>query len=172
VRFEIAHDFDVSVRALELAVVSPDLVGAFCAKVRALGVGIEAIQERSRSMRGDVLERVWHYQANVSIPAFARPYVTREMCSWEEHATYALSEHQGLWTIVPNVKPEWRKYVSSSGTYRVDARGDGRCRRVIQGQFELRVGVFRVVAERLVLAEVKKAFGAEAATLADMAILA
>jgi hypothetical protein len=172
VRFEIIHEFDVAASALELAVVSPKLVFEFGAKVRALGVGIETIVERSRSLRDGVLERVWHYQANVALPAFARPYVTREMCSWEEHASYAVAEHAGVWRIVPNVKPEWHKYVSSSGTYRVEAQGDGRCRRVIQGEFELRVGVFRPIAERLILAEVKKAFDAEAATLADMAILA
>jgi hypothetical protein len=171
-RFEIVHEFGVEAGAIERAAVSPRLVDELGAKARQLGVGIEKIVERSRSLRAGVLERVWHYQANVTIPAFARPYVTREMCAWEEHSTYELSKHCGTWRIVPNVKPEWRKYVSSAGTYRIEALAETRCRRVIRGEFELRVGVFRPIAERLVLAEVKKAFGAEAATLEDMAILA
>jgi hypothetical protein len=172
VRFEIVHEFGVAASAIEDAVVSPRLVDELCAKARQLGVGIEKIVERSRSLRGGVFERVWHYQANVGLPAFARPYVTREMCAWEEHSRYELSKHCGTWRIVPSVKPEWRKYVASSGTYHIEALGAARCRRVIRGEFELRVGVFRPIAERLVLAEVKKAFGAEAATLEDMAILA
>jgi hypothetical protein len=172
VHFEIVHEFGVPASAIERAVVSPRLVDELGAKARALGVGIETIVERSRSVHDGVVERVWHYQANVALPAFARPYVTREMCAWEEHSVYELATHRGTWTIVPNVKPEWRKYVSSSGTYGVEALGERRCRRIIRGQFELRVGLVRAIAERLVLSEVKKAFGAEAATLEDLAILA
>ena len=34
-----------------------------------LGVGIEKVTERSRSLKNGMLERVWHYQANVSSPS-------------------------------------------------------------------------------------------------------
>jgi Protein of unknown function (DUF2505) len=171
VHFEIAHEFDIPLDALELAVISPTLVDKFGAKVLELRVGIETIHERTRSWTGDVLERVWHYQADIRVPAFARAYVTREMCAWDESSVYKMSRHLGEWTITPNIKPEWRQYFLASGTYEIQALGGGRSRRVIRGQLELRVRVVRPMAERLIVSEVKKAFEAEAATLRDMATL-
>ena len=54
--FEIAHEFDIPLDALELAVISPNLVDKFGAKVHELGVGIETVtraqplaEERHRS---------------------------------------------------------------------------------------------------------------------------
>jgi hypothetical protein len=171
VHFEIAHEFDIPLDALELAVISPDLVVKLGAKVRDLGVGLESIREQSHSIKDGVLERVWRYQANVRIPQFAKPYVTREMCAWDEESVYQLKTHLGRWTITPNVKPEWRKYFTASGTYEIQPLGGGRSRRVIEGSLELHVRVVRSMAERLIVSEVKKAFEAEAATLRDMATL-
>jgi hypothetical protein len=171
VHFEISHEFDIPLDALELAVISPTLVDKFGAKVHKLAVGIEKVTERSRSLKNGVLERVWHYQANVRVPAFARGYVTREMCAWDEQSTYEMARHKGRWTIVPNIKPEWRRFFSATGSYEIEALGDGRSRRVIKGDLELRVRVVRQVAERLIVNEVKKAFDAEAATLRDIATL-
>jgi hypothetical protein len=59
----------------------------------------------------------------------------------------------------------------SSGTYTIEALGGGRSRRIIEGDLELRVRIVKKVAERLILAELRKAFDAEAATLRDMATL-
>jgi hypothetical protein len=164
VQFEIAHEFDIPLDALELAVVSPSLVEKFGAKVRELRGSIETIRERTRTWQDGVLERVWHYQADIRIPQFARAYVTREMCAWDERSVYQMSRHQGQWTITP-------KYFASSGTYEIQPLGGGRSRRIVRGELELRVRVFRQVAERLIVSEVKKAFEAEAATLRDMATL-
>ena len=83
--FEIAHEFDIPLDALELAVISPSLVDKYGAKVLKLGVGIEKVTERAWSLKQGVLERQWHYQANVNVPQFARGYLTREMCAWDEH---------------------------------------------------------------------------------------
>jgi hypothetical protein len=171
VHFEIAHEFDIPLDALELAVISPTLVDKFGAKVHKLGVGIEKVTERSRSLRSGTLERVWHYQANVPVPQFARGYLTREMCAWDEQSVYEMPRHRGRWTIVPNIRPEWRRFFSATGTYEIEPLGEGRSRRVVEGDLELRVRVVRQVAERLLVNEVKKAFEAEAATLRDIATL-
>jgi len=171
VHFDIAHEFDIPADALELAVISPTLVDHLDTKVHQMGVGIEKITERRRSLEGGVLDRVWRYQANVHVPHFASAYVTREMCAWDEESVYTMARHAGRWTIVPNVKPEWRRYFTSSGTYTIEALGGGRSRRVVEGDLELHVRVVRQVAEKLILAEVRKAFDAEAATLRDMATL-
>lgn len=169
--FEIAHEFDIPLDALELAVISPSLVDKFGVTVHKLGVGIQNITERARSLKSGVLERTWHYQASLKIPTFARGYITPEMCAWDEQSVYEMSKHRGRWTIVPNVKPEWRKYFAATGSYEIQELGGGRSRRVVQGELELRVRVVRQVAERLIVGEVRKAFEAEAATLRDMATL-
>ncbi len=170
-QFAIAHEFDIPLDALELAVISPDLVDKFGKLARTKGSGIQTITERSRSLKNGVLERVWHFQAHVRLPKFAQGYVTPEMTAWDENTVYETGPHRGRWTITPNIKPEWRQYFGASGTYQLEALGDGRSRRTIRGELELRVRVVRQVAERLILGEVRKAFEAEAATLRDMATL-
>jgi hypothetical protein len=171
VHFEIAHEFDIPLDALELAVVSPNLIVRLDSTVRARAVGIEKITERKHALHEGVLDRVWHYQANVPLPQFARGYVTRGMCAWDEESVYDMARHEGRWKIVPNVKPEWQKYLAASGKYAVEALGGGRSRRLVTGDIELRVRVVRQMAERLLVGEVKKAFEAEAATLREMATL-
>jgi hypothetical protein len=171
VHFAIAHEFDIPLDALELAVLSPDLVHKFSATAHQRGAGIEKITEQSRSLENGVLERVWHYQAHVRLPGFARGYVTPEMTAWDEQTVYEMSKHRGRWTVVPDVKPEWRKYFSATGTYAIEPLGDGRSRRLVEGDIDLRLRVVGHVAERLMFGEVKKAFESEASTLRDMATL-
>lgn len=167
--FEIVHEFDIPLDALELAVISPTLADKLSAKL--VKSGIEKIAQKAHALKNGVLDRVWHYQANVKLPAFASGYVTREMLAWDEESTYALKSHSSTWTIVPNFKPEWRKYFSASGTYRIVPLGNGRAKRIVEGELELRVPVVRQVAERMILNEVRKTFEAEAAVLRDMATL-
>jgi hypothetical protein len=169
VRFEIAHEFDIPLDALELAVISPSLVDKLTPKL--VKSGIEAIEQKAYELKDGVLDRIWHYQANVRIPAFAKGYVTREMCAWDEKSTYDLKKHKSTWTIAPNIKPEWQKYFAASGTYEIVSLGNGRAKRVVQGELELKVAIVRQVAERMIVNEVKKTFEAEAATLRDMATL-
>jgi hypothetical protein len=171
VHFAIRHEFDIPLDALELAVISPNLVERLAARLAEEKVGIESVAQVSRTLEGGVLERTWHYQANVSIPSFAHEYVTRDMCAWDETSTYETARHAGRWAIVPNVKPEWRKYFGASGSYALSALGGGRSERLVAGDIELDVRVVRQVAERLIVNLVKKIFEAEASTLREMATL-
>jgi Protein of unknown function (DUF2505) len=171
VHFEIVHEFDIPLDALELAVISPTLVDKLGPKLAGMKLGIESVKQNAYEVKNGVVDRLWHYQANVKIPAFARGVVTREMCAWDEHSVYELSRHKSNWSISPKIKPEWQKYFSSKGTYSIVAMGEGRAKRVVEGDIELRVPVVKGVAERMILNEVKKTFEAEAATLRDMATL-
>jgi hypothetical protein len=171
VHFEIVHEFDIPLDALELAVISPNLVDKLGPKLSVLKVGIEKLTQRSHVLKNGVLERVWHYQANVKLPPFARGYVTKEMCAWDEQSTYDLKRHESTWTITPAIKPEWRKYFAASGKYEIVALGNGRAKRIVTGELSLAVPVMKGVAERMIVGEVKKTFEAEAATLRDMATL-
>src|SRR5579883_1953889 len=106
VHFEIAHEFDIPLDALELAVISPALIDKLAPRITK--AGIETVEQKEHKLHNGVLDRVWRYQANVKLPAFARGYVTRDMLAWEEESTYELRGHASEWRIVPNIKPEWR----------------------------------------------------------------
>jgi hypothetical protein len=167
VHFEIAHEFDIPLDAVELAVLSPSLVEKLAPRLS----NIEHVSQKQFDLKDGVLARTWHYQANVKVPDFAQKYVTRDMCAWDETSVYDLKKHASTWAIVPSVKPEWQKYFSASGTYELTKLEDGRTRRVVRGELALNVKYVRQVAERMIVNEVKKTFEAEAATLRDLATL-
>lgn len=167
-RFEIVHEFEIPLDALELAVLSPQLWEKLAARLK----NIEVIKQTKHDLEEGVLDRVWAFQANVKIPAFAERYVTKEMCAWKEHTHYSIAKHSSDWTIEPNVKPEWQKYFESSGSYELVSAKNGTTKRVVTGNLELKVPRgLRELGERMIVSEVKKTFEAEAATLRDLATL-
>jgi Protein of unknown function (DUF2505) len=166
VRFEIVHEFDIPLDAIELAVLSPTLAAQLLPRLPEM----ERVTQKSHVLENGILDRVWEYSANVKVPAFAKPYVTQEMLGWEERSRYDLKKHEGRWTIAPLGKIAWQKYLHAEGTYSLLPEGDGSVR-IIEGVLDLLVPIMRGVAERLILKEVKKTFNAEAATLRDLATL-
>lgn len=165
--FEIIHEFDIPRDALELAVISPTLSSKLAHRL----TNMESIQQKEHVLTGDRLERVWSYRANIRLPDFAKAYVTPEMMAWDERSVYDIKKHSSEWTIIPRVKPEWRKYFAASGIYELVELDSGRTKRIVSGNVELRVPVLRQVAEKLIVGEVKKVFDAEAETLREIADL-
>jgi hypothetical protein len=167
VQFEISHEFDIPLDALELAVLSPSLSVELAQRLP----NIESVHQKEHVLKEGRLERVWAYRANVKLPAFAKSYVTPEMMAWDEKSSYEIKRHASDWTIAPHIKPEWRKYFAAQGTYALTELASGRTRRTVKGTVELRVPLFRQVAEKLIVGEVRKTFDAEAETLRTMATL-
>jgi hypothetical protein len=167
VQFEVVHEFDIPLDALELAVISPNLFQQLSKRLHS----IESVSQKEHVLTSTQLDRLWSYRANVKIPAFATKYVTPEMCAWDEKSTYDIKRHSSEWTILPHVKPEWRKLFSAKGTYSLAQLDSGRTRRTVSGMLELRVPLVRQVAEKLILGEVRKTFDAEAETLRELATL-
>lgn len=166
-QFEVVHEFDIPLDALELAVISPNLFQELAKRLHS----IESVSQKEHVLTDSRLERLWSYRANVKIPAFATKYVTPEMCAWDEKSTYDIRKHSSEWTILPHVKPEWRKMFTAKGTYALAPLGSGRTRRTVSGVLELRVPLVRQVAEKLIVGEVRKTFDAEAETLRELATL-
>jgi hypothetical protein len=167
VQFEVVHEFDIPLDALELAVISPNLFQELSKRLHS----IESVSQKEHVLTDARLDRLWSYRANVKIPAFATKYVTPEMCAWDEKSTYDIKRHLSEWIILPHVKPEWRKMFTAKGTYTLTQLGSGRTRRTVNGSIELRVPLVRQVAEKLIVGEVRKTFDAEADTLRDLATL-
>jgi hypothetical protein len=167
-RFEVIHEFEAPLDALELAILSPNLID----KVARGLPNVESVLQKSHRFDNGRLDRVWSYQANVNVPAFAQQYVTREMLAWDEESVYTTNTHSSNWTIIPNFKPEWSKYFTATGTYELLPAADGATKRVVRGLVELRVVPFvRQLGERMIVNEVKRTFDAEAAILRDLATL-
>jgi hypothetical protein len=167
VQFEVVHEFDIPLDALELAVISPNLFQELSKRLHS----IESVSQKEHVLTDARLDRLWSYRANVKLPSFATKYVTPEMCAWDEKSTYDIKKHVSEWIILPHVKPEWRKMFSAEGTYSLSSLGSGRTRRTVNGSIELRVPLVRQVAEKLILGEVRKTFDAEAETLRELATL-
>jgi hexulose-6-phosphate isomerase len=129
VQFEVVHEFDIPLDALELAVISPDLFLELGKRLAS----IESVAQKEHSLADGRLERLWSYQAHVKIPAFAARYVTPEMCAWDEKSTYDIKRHVSEWLITPHIKPEWQKHFAASGTYTLAALGSGRTKRTVAG---------------------------------------
>lgn len=165
--FEFVHEFDIPLDALELAVLSPDLVERLAPRL----TNVESLTQREHSLENGVLSRVWAFRANVKLPKFAQNYITKEMCAWDEASSYDLRRHAAEWSIAPNVKVEWQKYFSARGTYSLIELESGRTKRVVVGDCDLNVPLVRQMAEKLIVGEVRKMFEAEADTLRDLATL-
>ncbi len=168
-RFEIVHEFEIPLDALELAVLSPDLVGKLQTRLK----NIEEVRQTEHRLEKGVLYRVWAYQASVKlpVPVFAKKVVTRDMLSWDERSTYDIKSHSAAWSVQPNVKRDWRKYFQADGKYRLLPIERGKTRRTVEGELFLRVPVVQKMAERAILGEVRRMFDAEAETLREMATL-
>ena len=97
--------------------ISPTL----CTKLALRLSNMEKLQQKEHVVQGDRVERVWSYRANVRVPEFAKAYVMPEMMAWDERSLYDIKKHASEWTILPRVKPEWRKFFDANGTYELTA---------------------------------------------------
>ena len=81
-QFEIVHEFDIPLDAIELAVLSPRLIEQLAPRLPDM----ETVIQTSHDLVDGVLKRVWSFAANMKVPDFAKPYVTKEMLREEQAA--------------------------------------------------------------------------------------
>ncbi|AUX27104.1 hypothetical protein SOCEGT47_076830 [Sorangium cellulosum] len=160
--FTICHELDAPLDAVELAVLSPELGPRLASKVAAL----ESVVTVEHALEGGELLRVLRFQASAPLPIFKGYPVTRDAMSWEERSTYRLADHASSWEVTP--KAQWRSYFRSRGTYRLERLPDGRTRRRVDGDIEIRLHLLGPLVERLALAEVQRTYDAEADTLREL----
>jgi hypothetical protein len=176
VRFEIAHEFDAPLDTVELAVLSPELGSLLARSIAAQtqngGPRIESVETVSHVIDSGECRRVLRFQASAPFAILeklaSRP-IARDAMTWKEFSTYRLADHASTWHVAP--KEEWRRWFRGEGTYRLEAVADGRTRRTVVGDLEIKVRVVGKLAERMALAEVRKTYDAEADTLRALATL-
>jgi hypothetical protein len=167
VRFEITHDFDAPLDAVELAVLSPHLGERLTGALAQ--TKIESVSTIEHELRDGALHRVLEFQASAPF-AFLKSYtIPKDAMSWQERSTYRLAEHSSTWSV--HTKEQYSRYFRSAGTYRLSSLPGGRTRRTVTGEFEVNVPILRGMLERLALAEVRRTYDAEADTLKQLTTL-
>jgi hypothetical protein len=170
-RFDISHELDVPVDTLELALMSPELAARLAERVDSM----DSIAVVSHEVSAESIKRVWRFQAKAPLRVLSAYQVTREMMIWDEVWSYDRKTHVASFHIVPRpgVDPDanWRKRIDAGGTYQLDPLADGRTRRSVSGQMSIDLTMIGPVVERVAVAELKKAYAAEADALASLCSL-
>lgn len=162
-RFEITHEFDAPLEAIEHAAISPELGKNLARRLSSIE-SVETVEHRRED--GEV-HRVLRFQASAPLSLFRGASVARDAMAWHEHWRYRLADHSSTWAVLP--KEQYRRYFRSDGTYTLETCGEGRTRRTVVGELEIHVRVVGGLAERMALSEVRKTYDAEAATLRELA---
>ncbi len=175
-KFSLSHDFDAPADAMELALLSPELPSGI---LRALAAGkggprIVSIDKLQEELDGGTFRRLLRYQAAAALPALERVLggrsIAPEMMRWDETFSYERARTGGRSGRCRRC-PSTRSGSAARGTWRFDDLADGRTRRSVDGELEVRVKLVAGVLERIALAEVKKTYDAEAAALRALATL-
>lgn len=166
-RFEISHDFDAPLDALELAVLSPHL-GEKLSDALAR-TKIESVATIEHDLRDGTLRRVLQFQASAPFAFLQRYTIPKDAMSWQERSTYKLAEHSSTWSVHP--KEQYSRYFQSEGVYKLTVLPDGRTRRTVIGELSVNVPLLGSVIERAALAEVRRTYDAEADTLKQLTTL-
>lgn len=169
--FEVSHELDAPLDALELALMSPDLSSELLSRVDSMAT----IDVQSHEVSDERIARTWRYEAKAPLKILAAYDVTREMMIWDEVWTYDRTTHLASFHIVPrpgvDLDANWRKRVKSGGRYQLDPLSDGRCRRTVVGHMDIGLRMIGPMVERLAIAELRKAYAAEAEALLSLCSL-
>lgn len=169
--FEVSHELDAPMDALELALMSPELASELLARVDSM----QDISVQSSEVSEDVIARTWRFEAKAPLKILAAYDVTREMMIWDEVWEYNRKTHVASFHIVPrpgvDLDANWRKRIQSGGRYQLDPIGDGRTRRTVVGHMDIGLRMVGPMVERLAVSELRKAYAAEAEALLSLCSL-
>jgi len=165
VQFQISHELDAPVEEAERALLSPELGPQLARRSPKLESVQMTVGERGEGQ----LRRVLRFHARSLLPALERFERAREWMMWEEHLTYQLSDHAGQWCIVPrgDAAPDaiWRRRFALQGTMSLKRLADRRSRRIVAGDMDIQLRIIGRVLQRIAVAELHKAYDAEAEVL-------
>ena len=169
--YEISHELDAPLDALELALMSPDLATELLQRVDSMG----SIDLTAHEVSEQRISRTWRFEAKAPFKLLEAYDITRDMMIWDEVWDYNRTTHVASFHIVPrpgvDLDANWRKRVRAGGRYQLDALSDGRSRRTVVGHMDIELRVVGPMIERLAIAEIRKAYAAEAEALLSLCSL-
>ena len=105
-------------------------------------------------------------RAHDRVPSFGRGLVTPEMLIWVEESAYDRARQRIDYRVEPNLPERWRDRFDSRGAFTFREEAGGVVRRV-DGEVTVRVPLVGVLAERVLVREVRAGFDADATVLAS-----
>ena len=134
------------------------------AYTEALVRGIEAvsgIEELERVERDGVVTRVMRYSAPTAskIPSFLSRYASNapSHVHWEQRERWDIKGRRMSYEIVAEVKAEWQRYYSASGSLALESVKQGSATRMAaQLRYEVNVFGFKRLAERALQEEIER----------------
>lgn len=162
-RFSVEHTLPGTLARLEALIADPQL----CQRLERALPGLERIELLSSEEASGVLRRRVRYtpRAHDRVPSFGRGLVTPEMLIWVEESAYDRARQRIDYRVEPNLPERWRDRFDSRGCFTFREAAGGLVRRV-EGEVTVRVPLVGVLAERLLVREVRAGFEADAAVLA------
>ncbi len=164
-QFAISHDFDAPLESLEQAVMAQDLGPLFARQYEA----IETVEALEHEVDEACFRRVWRFRAKAPLKVLSGLKISRQMLSWDEHSRYGRASHRATWHVIPqgddSPRAHWRKHFNAAGSYQLDSLAAGRTRRTVKGELVVRPRLIGVLVERAAIAELRRAYAAEAAAL-------
>jgi len=170
-QFEFRHEFDAPRDVLELALMSPEL-GPLLGGAHDM---LESVHTTEHNVSEGQFHRTWRFQAKAPMKILSSHNITRDMMLWDERYSYRLQDHSGTWHVIPRagIDPDapWRKHFRAEGSYHLESLENGRTRRTVQGNIMIELKVIGRVVERIAVAELRKAYEAEADALRSLCSL-
>lgn len=167
-KLEIIHEIDAPIDAIELAFLSPEM-GAMLG--RALAPIVTSVETTLHEIDSGLFRRTLRFHASAPGSAVVARALPKDALTWETRVRYPIGTHTSTWEVLP--LEQYRRYFRASGTYRLEPVAEGRTRRTVAGDVEIFIPLPLMggIVERLVLAEVRKTYDAEAETLRKLATL-
>jgi hypothetical protein len=165
--FDVKHEFDMSLDALELAVLSPDLHE----HLRMALAGHITLEQKEHTLSAGTLRRTWNFRADHVLPTrVARLMRIRPRDHWifEETSVYDLAEHRREWTVAFRLSEWLDRRTQFNGSYQLYPLGRGRTRRVVSGKADIDVPGVGAVLESYLLRLLRRVYDVEALTLREM----
>ena len=158
VRFTIDQRFAASPDRVEAALVDP----AYLERLSALPkLGRPTLLERRED--GDLVHQSVRYAFVGDLNAAVRRVVDPQRLTWIEEATIDRSTHLTTWRIVPD---HYGNLLRSSGTFRLEATGDGT-RRVAEGDLKVSVPLVGGKVEQAIVSGLREHAALEQDVLED-----
>ena len=147
-KIRFTHHFDLDVETFEEITSDPK----FEEEIKKLPNVAERetikLKEDERYVHREV-----RYFAKGLIPPLVRPYLKPKMLCWIEKSTYDKKKHLFKWEILPFY---FKEMFECRGTYSYIDADKNRMRREIDGYLKIKVPLFGLIAEKVIIEHLKK----------------
>jgi hypothetical protein len=155
VKFNLEHTFDAPIDAVEAAMVNP----TFLESTRLPDVGPPKVL--SRDENGDTVTLRVSYQYTGSLNSLARRVLSTGDVAWVQETVLNRSTHRTTFTVIPKVHAD---RFDCGGIMQLTAV-DGKTKRTIDGELEIKVPIFGSRGERLIVPGLRNRMSREAELL-------